>query len=69
MFTFIKCFEEGIFFDNCFHNLSKINLSTLSGGFLFFTEGKNENSFNYLRQKTRIKSNDNTNVEYIIKSD
>lgn len=63
---FHKCFDEGIFFDKCFHNLSKINLSTLSGGFLFFTEGKNENSYDYLRQKTRIKSNKNTNTEYIL---
>lgn len=63
---FHKCFEVGIFFDKCFHNLSKINLSTLSGGFLFFTEGKNEKSYDYLRQKTRIKSNNNTNSEYIL---
>src|SRR3989339_1599379 len=63
---FHKCFEEGLFFDNCFNNLNKITSSSIKNGLLFFTEGKNEDSYNYLKEKTRIKSFSNKKNEYTL---
>lgn len=63
---FHKCFDEGLFFDSCFNNLDKIKHSPLSGGILFFTESKFEDSYNYLKSKTIIKSNHYKKAEYIL---
>jgi len=63
---FHKCFDEGLFFDSCFNNLRRLAPSSNKGGILFFTEGKNEDSFNYLRSKPKIKSASNENVSYVI---
>jgi hypothetical protein len=64
---FHKCFDEGLFFDSCFNHLTNINSSSVKNGLLFFTEGKNEDSYNYLNSKTKIKSSLNENTEYIVK--
>lgn len=63
---FHKCFDEGLFFDSCFNNLSKISSSSVKHGLLFFTESKNEDSFNYLKSKTKIKSTLNENTNYLV---
>jgi hypothetical protein len=61
---FHTCFDEGFFFDSCFFNLSKIGLPAVKNGILFFTEGKNEDSFNSLKKKSRIKSHSQANLWY-----
>ena len=63
---FHKCFDEGLFFDSCFDNLSRITSSSIINGILFFTEGKNEDSFNYLKSKTKIESSSNKDVIYVV---
>lgn len=65
---FHTCFDEGIFFDSCFFNLSKIGLPSVKNGILFFTEGKNEDSFNSLIKKSRIKSHSQANLWYELQS-
>lgn len=63
---FHKCFDEGLFFDSCFNNLSKITSSSIKNGLLFFTEGKSEDVYNNLKFKTKIKSSQNEKTKYII---
>jgi hypothetical protein len=53
---FHKCFTEVLFFESCFKNISSINHSVIKNGILFFTEGKNEDSFNYLRTLKKIQN-------------
>lgn len=61
-----KCFNEGLFFDSCFKNLSNIKRNAINDGILFFTEGRHENSYNYLKEKNKINSYLNKNVFYSI---
>lgn len=63
---FHKCFDEGLFFDSCFNNLNKIKSSAITSGMLFFTEGRNENFFNELRSKSKIKSSLKEKTDYVI---
>lgn len=65
---FHKCFDKGLFFDHAFENLSKTALPAVKNGILFFTEGKNENYFNQLRDLTSIKSLRKKQTEYLIDS-
>ena len=53
---FHDCFDEGLFFDSCFNNMSSISYSVIKDGFLFFTEGRNEDSYNYLHRIKEIKN-------------
>jgi hypothetical protein len=53
---FHDCFNEGLFFDSCLMNLSLIPYPVIKDGILFFTEGRNEDSFNYLRSIKEIKN-------------
>lgn len=49
------CFDKGLFFESCFKNMSLISQSEVKNGILFFTEGRNEDSYNYLRTIKDIK--------------
>jgi len=53
---FHDCFDEGLFFDSCFNNMTSISYSVIKDGFLFFTEGRNEDSYNYLHRIKEIKN-------------
>lgn len=53
---FHDCFDEGLFFESCFKNMSLISYSVIKNGFLFFTEGRNEDSYNYLNGIKEIKN-------------
>ncbi|NWF88162.1 MAG: hypothetical protein HXY50_01735 [Ignavibacteriaceae bacterium] len=63
---FHKCFDEGLFFDNSFDNLRKSDTTEIKSGILFFTEGKNEDYFNQLSRKSKIRSTKSKLVEYSI---
>ncbi len=65
---FHKCFDEGLFFDSCFRNLLKIKSDNINNAILCFTEGKYENSFNYLIAKEKIKSTLQKNIEYQVRA-
>ena len=53
---FHKCFNEVLFFESCFNNIASINHTIVKEGILFFTEGRNEDSYNYLRTLTEIRN-------------
>jgi hypothetical protein len=63
---FHKCYDEGLFFDSCFNNLIKFAPSSVKNGLLFFTEGRNEDSFNFFKTKKKIKSTLNEKIDYIV---
>lgn len=64
---FHRCFNEGLFIDSCFNNLSNIKTGVVNNALLCFTEGRHEDSFNYLKDKRRIVSSLNKNLSYEIK--
>ncbi|MDD1469485.1 hypothetical protein MEO43_30575, partial [Dolichospermum sp. ST_sed5] len=53
---FHDCFDKGLFFESCFENMSKISYSEIKTGMLFLTEGRNEDSYNFLRTIHEIKN-------------
>jgi len=53
---FHDCFDKGLFIDSCLRNMSSISCSDIKHGMLFFTEGRNEDSYNYLRTIKEIKN-------------
>ena len=53
---FHDCFDKGLFFESCFENMSKISYSEIRTGMLFLTEGRNEDSYNFLRTIHEIKN-------------
>ncbi len=63
---FHKCFNEEKFFDNCFKNILQASQNSEANGILFLTQGKHEDSFNFLRQKKIIKSLINPQITYSI---
>jgi len=53
---FHDCFDKGLFFNSCFKNMASISYTDTKHGMLFFTEGRNEDSYNYLRTIKEIRN-------------